>query len=108
MDCFCSATATIKIVDPQKVGNELKKKLEKNPFMTSDEIFGHYQSILYDLLDSEFEEYCTADDYYPPVVEDFDVNYNHIIEGFCSKYGMELIASEYSGNSSDFDPDDRY
>lgn len=108
MNCFCNATATIKIVDTQQVGNELQKMLEKNPFMASDEIFGYYQSMLGDLLDSDFEDYCTADDYYPPVVEDYVENFADFVNNFCKKHGMELIASEYSGNSSDFEPDDRY
>jgi len=108
MDCFCGATAAIKIVDTQQVGNELKKMLEKNPFMASDEIFGHYQSMLCELLDSDFEEYCTAEDYYPPVVEDYAGNFDDIVNEFCKKHGMELIASDYSGELSDFEPDDRY
>ena len=64
--------------------------------------------MLCDLLDTEFEEYCTFIDYYPPVVEDFKINYNHVSEGFFSKYGMKIIASDYSGELSDLMIDDRY
>lgn len=105
MDCICSATATIKIVDTQQIGNELQKMLEKNPFMASGDIFGYYQSMLCDILDSDFEEYCSSDNYYPPVVEDYGGNFADIVNKFCKKHGMDLIASDYSGNSSDFEPD---
>ena len=108
MDCSCSATAAIKIVDTQQVGNELKKMLEKNPFTASDESFGYYQSMLCELLDSDFDEYCTAEDYYPPVVEDYAGNFADIVNKFCKEHGMELIASEYNGELSDLEPDDRY
>ena len=106
MDCFCSATATIKVVNPQQVGNELKQMLEKNPFMASAEIFGYYQSMLCDLLDSDLEEYCAADKYYPPVVEDYGESFDYLVEDFCQKHGMKLIASDCSGDLSDFNPDD--
>ena len=108
MDCSCSSTAAIKIVDTQQVGNELKKMLEKNPFTASDEILDFYRSMLCDLLDADFEEYCTSDNYYPPVVEDYVGNFNDIVNKFCKKHGMELIASDYNGELSDFEPDDRY
>lgn len=108
MDCSASASATIKVVDTQLLGKELKKILKKNPFIASNDIFDYYQLMLCDLLDTEFEEYCTFIDYYPPVVEDFKINYNHVSEGFFSKYGMKIIASDYSGELSDLMIDDRY
>ena len=106
MDCSCSATARIKIVNPQQLGSELQQMLEKNPFIASSDIFDYYQFILCDLLDSDFEEYCTSDDYYPPVVEDYNGNFYDIVEEFCKKYGMQLIAYDYSGDIYDFNSDD--
>lgn len=48
----------------------LQKLLKKNPFMTKESIREFYEKKLKEYLDSEFEEYCTCDDYYEPVVED--------------------------------------
>ena len=39
--------------------------------MTKESIREFYEKKLKEYLDSEFEEYCTCDDYYEPVVEDY-------------------------------------
>ena len=41
--------------------------------MEKDEIHKIFQEKLREYLDYEFEEYCTEDDYYQPVVEDFEI-----------------------------------
>ena len=49
--------------------------------MTKESIYKFYEKKLIEYLDSEFEEYCTCDDYYEPVVEDFELTYD--VEHWC-------------------------
>ncbi len=108
VDCFCSAKATIKVVNPQQVAEDLKAMLAKNPLLSENDIFNHYQDELWKLLDSDFDDYCTDDDYYQPVVEDYSENFEDIVKKFCQKHGMELVDFECNGESTDFEPDDDY
>lgn len=41
--------------------------------MTKEAIHQYYENNLREYLDAEFEEYCTCDDYYQPVAEDFEI-----------------------------------
>jgi hypothetical protein len=108
VDCTGSAKVTLKVASPQQVGEDLKQILAKNPLTSAEEIFEHYQDELCNLLDSDFEEYCTAEDYYPPVVEDYGGNAEYVVTEFCQKHGLELVSSEYEGYTGDFEPDDDY
>lgn len=108
VDCTGSAKVTLKVASPQQVGEDLKQMLAKNPLTSAEEIFAHYQDELCSLLDSDFEEYCTAEDYYPPVVEDYGGNAEYVVTEFCQKHGLELVSSEYEGYTGDFEPDDDY
>ena len=108
VDCFCNAKATVKVVNPQQVADDLKAMLAKNPLLSEKDIFEHYQDELSALLDSDFDDYCTSDDYYEPVVEDYSGNYEDVVKEFCQKHGMELMSFECNGNSTDFEPDDEH
>ena len=55
-----------------KKNDVLKNKLKKNPFVTADSINKFYAKELCKYLDHEFEDYCSCDDYYEPVVGDFE------------------------------------
>jgi len=107
MDCSGSGTATVKVIAPDIVKQEMQNHLAQNPFLTADEISAYFNDVLAQSLDSEFEEYCTDDDYYPPVVEDFRDNFDDVVNKFCSKFGLELVASDFDGYLSDYEPDDR-
>ena len=108
VDCFCSAKATVKVVNPLQVADDLKALLAKNPLLSDKDIFEHYQDELSVLLDSDFDDYCTGDDYYEPVVEDYSGNYEYVVKEFCQKHGMELMSFECNGDSTDYEPDDDY
>ena len=108
VDCLCNAKATVKVANPQQVADDLKAMLAKNPLLSEKDIFEHYQDELSALLDSDFNDYCTSDDYYEPVVEDYSGNYEDVVKEFCQKHGMELMSFECNGDSTDFEPDDDY
>ena len=76
---------------------DLQKLLKKNPFMTKESIYAFYEKKLKKYLDPEFEEYCTCDDYYEPVVEAFELTYD--VEHWCKENGFEVIS--YEGDGSD-------
>ena len=53
-------------------------------------------------MDSEFEEYCTCDDYYEPVVEDFELTYD--VEHWCKENGFEVVSCEGDGSNGGYEP----
>ena len=102
VDCFYDATVVLR---PTKVaGNnkELKKRLKENPFLTEKIICQFFEKDLREYLDSEFEEYCTCDDYYQPVVEDFELEYR--IKEWCAKNGFSIISCEGDGGDGGYEP----
>ena len=53
-------------------------------------------------LDGEFEEFCEDDDYYEPVVEDYDFEYD--MKQICPRYGLEAFDITYEGSDEGFEP----
>ena len=53
-------------------------------------------------LDDEFEDYCSDDDYYQPVVEDFEAE--HYAREWAEERGLELIRFEGSGSDGGYEP----
>ncbi|MGI6766426.1 MAG: hypothetical protein ACOX4R_04325 [Lentihominibacter sp.] len=102
MDCSATASAVVRIRDSSKVQFDNEKLLKENPFVTSEQIFEIYKNQLLEELNAEFHYYCTCDDYYPPVVEDYFENYKYLVEEFCEKHGLELIDCDYKGESSNY------
>ena len=74
---------------------ELRKMLDRNPFLTSEEIEKYFTESLREYLDDEFEDYCTSDEYYEPCVEDFGCEY--YIEDWCKNHGFEMVSFEGDG-----------
>ena len=85
---------------------ELRERLEKSPFMPADDIHSYFEKKLREYLDSEFEDYCSDDDYYPPVAEDFGVDY--CLAKWCKSCGFEVVSCDGSGDTSDFEYEGRY
>ena len=55
-------------------------------------------------LAEDFHDYVTCDDYYPPVMEDYDAEY--ALSKCCKELGLKLVHVSSSGDMSDFEPDD--
>lgn len=100
--CHYKASVDLEPLEEIKPDKKLAKKLSQNPFIHVTEIQKFYQKSLQDYLDSEFEEYCICDDYYPPVVEDFDIEY--YLKEWSLKHGFELIDYEGDGGDSGYEP----
>lgn len=83
-------------------GPEVKKlQIEKPDFDTSD-LYLALEASLRNMLDSEFEEYCTDDDYYQPVVEDFEAE--EYIKDWAKERGLEIIDFEGKGTDYGYEP----
>ena len=103
VDCFYNAVIVLKPTAKLVINEEFSKALKKNPFMKADAIRRIYVKSLKGYLDREFEEYCTCDDYYQPVVEDFELDY--YLKDWCKKNGFKIISCEGDGDDSGFEPD---
>lgn len=74
MDCYYEADITLKL-DPNVFrDSKLKQILQKNLFLDRDTIIQYFEKSLEKALDKEFIYYCTREDYYEPVVEDFEID----------------------------------
>lgn len=102
VDCYYNATVVIRPTEVAGRNKNLMKLLKKNPFMTKDAISHFYEKEIRKYLDSEFEEYCTCDDYYEPVVEDFELTYD--VTEWCKKNGFEVISCDGDGSNGGYEP----
>ncbi|MCD8241374.1 MAG: hypothetical protein LUD73_02960 [Lachnospiraceae bacterium] len=98
-------TTKLTVSDRSLVKKEMKKQLEKNPFTTSEVIFRHFKEILQATLDKDFEYYATCEEYYPPVAEDYVINYEDLLKNFCKQYGFSILSCECDGETSDYIPE---
>lgn len=100
----CHYEAKIVLIPTEAAGKDkmLGKILKKNPFTLKEDIHRCFENELKKYLDDEFEEYCTCDDYYQPVVEDFEIDYR--VNEWSKKYGFEVVLCEGGGNDSGYEP----
>ena len=103
VDCYYEADIVIKATKALVVNEELSQALHQNPFLKTKDVGIFYEKSLKEYLDYEFEDFCTCDDYYQPVVEDFEIEY--CVEEWCKKNGFKLISCEGDGSDSGYEPD---
>lgn len=103
--CDCHYNARIELMPTEESLSEKKiaDKLRKNPFMSREDIRGYFEKSLKEYLDYAFEDYCTCDDYYAPVSEDFEIEYD-LEHEWCPKNGFELVSCEGDGYTDDYEP----
>ncbi|MBQ9154987.1 MAG: hypothetical protein IJ130_14390 [Solobacterium sp.] len=101
MDCRYHAEISAEAVQPLKC-SLLAEKLKKNPFLSVDKIHDLFQKDLKEHLENAFDEYCGCDDYYPPVTEDFEMEY--YAQEWCRENGFEMIQADGDGITGDFEP----
>ena len=69
--------------------------------MKEEQIGLYFEKQLKEVLDREFLEYVTEDDYYEPVVEDFEAEY--YAKEWGKKNGFELISFDGNGDTGEYD-----
>lgn len=102
VDCSYEANIVLKPTEEASKDKELTRLLKKNPFMEKDEIHKLFEEKLREYLDYEFEEYCTEDDYYQPVVEDFEIEYR--VTEWSKENGFEVISCDGHGWDGGYEP----
>ena len=100
--CHYEAEIVLKPMKQIKPDKEIAKILQENVFLIREVIAEHYKKSLCRHLDYEFEDYITCDDYYEPVVEDFEIEYH--IKEWCKKNGFEMISCEGEGEDGGYEP----
>ncbi len=89
-------TITFSASDRDVIKKYLTRDLMRNPFLTASDILEKYRKELQESVNSDFESYCTADDYYEPNVEDYDSESGDgAIEDYLEDHGFEFLESSY-------------
>ena len=104
VDCHYEAEIILMPTESIATDEELVSLLKKNPFMAKDTIHDLFARRLKGFFDYKFEEYCTKDDYYQPVVENFGVNMDYDLPNWCKENGFELVSFEGDGDDGGYEP----
>ncbi len=102
VDCYFQAEIILAPTKDLVADKGLSEMLKLNPFTTKEVITQYFRKSLEDYLDGEFEDYCTEDDYYQPVCEDFDIDY--YVSQWCKEYGFDLVSCNGGGGDGGYEP----
>ena len=101
--CSAEASLTFAVGDKKKLHDHLGSELKKNPFLSEDDIYGILLEQIEEDLDSDMREYCDADDYYEPFLEEFVGEGTYESEAKWRSWGLEIV--EFTGSGDiDFEP----
>ena len=104
VDCHYEARIILNPTKAVSEDKELSKLIAKNSFTTKEAIYDLFTKRLREYLDYEFEDYCTEDDYYQPVVEDFGSNLEYALKSWSEENGFEYVSCEGDGDDEGYDP----
>ena len=102
VDCHYEAEIILSPTADAAKDAELAGLIKKNPFITKEAIHNHFEEKIGKYLDDEFEDYCTCDDYYQPVVEDFEIEYR--VTEWSRKNGFEVVSCNGDGGDDGYEP----
>ena len=105
MDCHYQAKMTFGKGDSVVRGPEVQKLEMEKPGFTEEDVIIVLQDSLRDMLDQEFDDYCNEDDYYQPVVEDFEAE--DYAREWAEERSIELSSFEGKGFDGGFEPKHR-
>lgn len=91
--------------DGKALERSFRDVLQKNPYLDEKKLKTMLERELCGLLDADFENYCTEDDYCKPVVKDYFENGSVIAEDFCGRRGLVLDDFDFDGDMGDYEPD---
>ena len=104
VDCHYEARIILRPTKDVSNDKELAELFAKNPFATKEMIRDLFIKRLQEYLDYEFEDYCTEDDYYQPVVEDFGSNLECYLKHWSEENGFEYVSCEGDGGDGGYEP----
>lgn len=108
VDCHYKAHVVLKPTETLADDKDVIAFLASNPFATKEEIYKLFSNRLLKYLDSDFEEYCTCDDYYQPVVEDYCSNLESNLKDWSKSNGFVFISCEGDGYDDGYEPKYRW
>lgn len=102
MDLTYEALVKVEIQNKENLKRALQPILSQSPYITSDEIRKLLEEKMAGEANASFEEYCSWDDYYPPVADDYGDNLiSDVVKPFCKKYGLKFLDLEGEGSGDD-------
>ena len=104
VDCYFNAVVTLEPTKEVCKDEKLICLLQENPFSTKEDIHEHFAKRLEQYLDDQFENYCTCEDYYQPVVEDFECDLSYDLQKWAEKNGFEYVDFEGEGGDLGYEP----
>ena len=104
VDCHYEARIILKPTELISTDKELLNLLTENPFSTSKAIHDMFAKRLQEFLNYRFEYYCTADDYYQPVVEDYGSNLEDDLLEWSKENGFEFVSCDGDGYDNGYEP----
>ncbi len=102
VEADCHVSVNVTVCSPQILHTSIDPLLTQNPFTTAQTIYEFFEEKLKTKLDNDFDYYVTCEPYYPPVAEDYGVNFEDLITQFCDQYGFQLISWDCEGETSDY------
>ena len=105
VDCNYQAKMTFRPGDAVLHGKEIQRLEMEEPGFTDKDVIRALQNSLCAELDGEFEDYCTEDDFYEPVAEDFEAEY--YARKWAEERGLELVNFEGEGSDGGYEPKHR-
>ena len=102
VDCNYEAHVVLKPTDSVRENEVLKQLLRGNQTASGEVIRNFFVKRLCGYLDDEFEEYCSDDDYYQPVVEDFELEYR--VKNWCRQNAFDFVSCEGHGDDDGYVP----
>lgn len=103
IECFYKADILVAPYKKVLKNKNLKELLSNNPYVSTIKIQEHFIEEIRKYLDDDFNDFCTCDKYYEPVVEDYYLQSN--LEYWCNKNGFKLLECEGSGYDGGYTPD---
>ena len=100
VDCHYEARIVVKPTKAVSEDKELARLLAKIPFTTKEKIRDLFARRLQEYLDHEFDYYCTCEDYYQPVVEDFEDNLEYDVKQVRKSYNFRKKCLHSAGVST--------
>ncbi|MBR3306117.1 MAG: hypothetical protein IKI75_02530 [Lachnospiraceae bacterium] len=101
--CRANATLEISVEKEGLLKKHLNSELKLNPFLSADDIFDIICEQIEEDLDRDMEEYCNADDYYEPYLEEFVGEGTYDSEKKWVSWGLKIERFDGTGDV-DFGP----
>lgn len=101
-ECTGDGTGYFRVSDRLKLAAFFEKTFPTYAYASIAEIEDVIEDHLRNSMDQAFDEYCNEDDYYPPVVEDFE--FEDALTNIGKPLGLEVVAADFSGECGDWEP----